>query len=111
LAAFANGLGIFIKDDLNEPTLFDEAVYVDNKKLTKISLKKVVSYNQPNLARESIHARYLGKSYQEARTYKTLQDDRLSKIWQEYLASTCVNLARQDRARVTCKLLQDLARY
>ena len=35
---------------------------------------------------ESILARYLAKSYQEARSYKILQDDRLSKIWQEYLA-------------------------
>jgi hypothetical protein len=47
LASFANGLRIFIRDDRNEPTLFDEAIYVDNKKLTKISLKKAVSYNQP----------------------------------------------------------------
>jgi len=29
---------------------------------------------------ESNLARYLAKSYQEARTYKILQDDRLSKI-------------------------------
>jgi hypothetical protein len=58
--------------------------------------RKNISENQLNILSavgcektyESNLARYLAKSYQEARTYKIMQDDRLSKILQEHLASS-----------------------
>ena len=81
--------------------------------LLKLKSLNFLTYELINseTAHESILARYLGKSYQVARSYKILQDGRLSKIWQEYLVRSYKYPQDLKLARSSKWILQVLARH